>query len=153
VMMSKLLGGVTVEGWGSELRQLRRARRWTQEDLEEYSGLDQSSISQFENEEKRPSMSSIRRLARAFEISDEDLARIVGHLDPEPEASPPATPLSEFLTEIERQLRQIPGVADGLARNKADSPDDYPALLRNTARVVGILAGTLLEPPEEGRGD
>lgn len=129
------------------LGQLRRVRSWTQEDLADRAGVSQSQVSAWEGGRRRPDIDSVRKLARAFEMSQEQFAREIGYIEAEPEGPVPATPLDEFLSEIERRLKQDPALAEHLARNKAENPEDYPALLQNTARVLGILAGSLLEPP------
>lgn len=68
---------------GSRLRALRRERGWRLEDLAERTGLSKAYISRLESGERRPSLSALFGVARAYGVSFSAL------LEPEPEAHGP----------------------------------------------------------------
>lgn len=124
-----------VDGIADELQRLRRARSWTQEDVEEHSGLTQGQISQFESGKKRPSMGSLRRLAKAFGVPVEDLARRAGYLDAVTPERDTARPIDLL---IEEMVAQYPELAAQFAERQHD--DDFPAQVRALAKVLGFTA-------------
>ena len=63
----------------SRLREARAQRGWSQADLAEATGLQQSALSHYENGLRRPSFSNLRRLATALNVSTDHL---VGHAKP-----------------------------------------------------------------------
>ena len=67
---------------GQEIKRLRRVRRWTQEQLEERSGVGQSTISALENgKQDQTSGEYLRRLADAFDVSVNVLLEAAGIMD------------------------------------------------------------------------
>jgi transcriptional regulator with XRE-family HTH domain len=54
-------------GW--RVRQLREAKRWTQEQLAEHADLDRSYIAGIEAGLRNPSIQSIWKVAKAFEVT------------------------------------------------------------------------------------
>lgn len=54
--------------FGRALRNLRKEKKLTQEELSLYSRVDRSYISELENGEKAPSLLTITALARALHI-------------------------------------------------------------------------------------
>ncbi len=54
-------------GW--RIRQLRDAKKWTQERLAEHADLDRSYIAGIEAGLRNPSVQSLWRIARALDIS------------------------------------------------------------------------------------
>lgn len=126
-----------LEGWGAELERLRLARGWTQEELQARSGLGQSSISHYENEEKRPSMESLALLAGAFGMEQEDLARIVGRLTrrAEDDVARSRVPLSVLM---QKMVDQYPELEPQFAE-RANDPD-FDAQIETLAKVLGFTA-------------
>jgi len=56
-----------------KLRELRRERHLTLRDLEAISGVDHSSIGKIENGEHLPNLGTLLKLAKALEVSLDDL--------------------------------------------------------------------------------
>jgi transcriptional regulator with XRE-family HTH domain len=56
-----------VRGFGSSVRQLRDARGWSQEELADHSGLNRSFVGEIERGEVTVSLSTVAKLARAFD--------------------------------------------------------------------------------------
>lgn len=74
---------------GAELRRLRNVRRWSQEELAERAGVDQTQISQWERGKVRPSLEMLQKLAGAFGIEAGAFARQLGYLPSATEAVAP----------------------------------------------------------------
>ncbi len=60
---------------GKRLREIRTAKGWTQEKLEELSGLDRTYISDIERGVRNPSVKSIEKLAKALRVKPAELLR------------------------------------------------------------------------------
>jgi len=58
-----------LQRFGQRVRELRKARGWTQEQLAEAADLHENYISRLETGEQEPGLFTILRLCRAFEIS------------------------------------------------------------------------------------
>ena len=58
---------------GERVRDLRRERGWTQEDLEAKAKVERVFLSRLEGGRQNPSILTIRALARAFKIRSADL--------------------------------------------------------------------------------
>lgn len=54
--------------FGEKVAQLRRERNWTQEDLEEYSGISRTQIGRIERDETNPPWTTLRKLETAFDL-------------------------------------------------------------------------------------
>lgn len=62
-------------------------RDWSQSDLARASGLTRSAISYIlKGKSKSPDDETLRRIAKAFQVSPEEVFRISGSLPPKPEA-------------------------------------------------------------------
>lgn len=57
----------------SNVKQLRSARGWSQEDLADHAGLDRTYISGIERTVRNPTITVIERLAKAFSTKIGDL--------------------------------------------------------------------------------
>jgi transcriptional regulator with XRE-family HTH domain len=66
-----------LKGFGQRVRELRKARGWTQEQLAESADLHENYISRLETGEQEPGLFTILRLCRAFEMS---AGEMLGHL-------------------------------------------------------------------------
>lgn len=58
---------------GSKIRELRKKKRLTQEDLAHKSELDYSYMNQIENGKRNPSIEAIERIAKALGVHVKDL--------------------------------------------------------------------------------
>lgn len=69
-------------GLGAEIKRLRLARGWTQDQLSEVAVVGQSTISALENgRQEQTSLEYLQRLARAFKVSINVLLRAAGIMD------------------------------------------------------------------------
>ena len=59
--------------FGSNVRKLREAKDWTQEQLAEEANLDQTYISGIERGERNATILTIAKIARALKTSASDL--------------------------------------------------------------------------------
>lgn len=57
-----------IRGLASAVRQLRDARGWSQEELADHSGLNRSFVGEIERGEVTVSLSTVAKLAHAFEM-------------------------------------------------------------------------------------
>lgn len=74
--MSKEENGSSINAFGRRLKDFRKRRYWTQEELASKADLTQPEISKIEKGlAKGPTAETIRKLAKALEIGPEDLAR------------------------------------------------------------------------------
>src|SRR6478735_2622173 len=72
----------------NRLKELRRARSWTQQDLSRSSGLTRSYISRLEmGDIALPSSEKLRALAMALGTSTDDLLQAAGYIDSPGDAS------------------------------------------------------------------
>lgn len=58
---------------GKRVKELRLAKGWTQEILEEHSGMDRTYISDIERGVRNPSVKSLEKLAKALRVKVSDL--------------------------------------------------------------------------------
>lgn len=66
--------------FGSWIRSMRKARRWTQEELSARSGISQSFISALETgARKHPGIENLSALAKAFGMPAEEVLKKVGY--------------------------------------------------------------------------
>lgn len=61
---------------GSTLKSVRAQRGWSQEKLAELAGLDRSYVGQIERAVVSPSLSTLEKLAEAFDLPASELIRI-----------------------------------------------------------------------------
>jgi len=90
------MGGVS-----DALKRARKAKRWTQLELAERSGVSQQAISFIENGRNSPSESTIRLLADALGLSVSDL------LHDETETETTLKPDERHLLEMFRHLNPV----------------------------------------------
>jgi transcriptional regulator with XRE-family HTH domain len=64
-----------LQRFGARVRELRRAKGLTQEELAEASGLDRSYVGSLERGERNISLRNIHRLADALEVDPRELLR------------------------------------------------------------------------------
>lgn len=63
----------TQQKLGHKVRELRKEKGWTQEKLEEHSGLDRTYISDIERGVRNPSIKSLEKIAKALKVKVSDL--------------------------------------------------------------------------------
>lgn len=78
------------QSFGRMVWELRKRRRWTQEELAERADLDQSTISAIERDIGQRTTRIVARLAEAFGADAHEWAVLAGLLPP-PKSPPPAT--------------------------------------------------------------
>ncbi|MEN3132960.1 LexA family protein [Bacillus albus] len=54
--------------YGNKLRELRHIEGWTQEDVAKKIGVTKQTYSHYENEKRKPSLSTIRELANVYNV-------------------------------------------------------------------------------------
>lgn len=54
--------------FGEKVAQLKRERKWSQEDLEEISGISRTQIGRIERDETTPTLTTLRKLETAFDL-------------------------------------------------------------------------------------
>lgn len=86
--------------FGEKLKQLRQSRNWSQPELAEAIGIEQSYLSKLENDKSVPSPDMLNRILEAFDI---DLDTLLEGMDE---------------SEIRNQLRSIPQVNGHLQAQK-----------------------------------
>ena len=59
--------------FGERVRELRRARKWTQNDLADRLGLDRTTISKWERQGVRSDIATIDKLANVFDVNTDYL--------------------------------------------------------------------------------
>ena len=86
---------------GQAIRAIREAERLSQKEVAEAAGIDQSYLSMIESDQRRnPGIRIMSRLARALQVSVDELAAFAGYL---PQQQPP-DPLTERALRLFRQL-------------------------------------------------
>src|SRR5687767_5732368 len=83
-----------MSGVGEELKRLRQAKGWTQEQLAVYAGSSQPTVNLVEAGKRNPSAATLEKLARALEVEVVDLF---------PKASASSQPSLNGLLEEERR--------------------------------------------------
>jgi transcriptional regulator with XRE-family HTH domain len=98
------------------LREARLQRGFSQSRLARESGVPQSVVSAYESGSREPSVSALRRLARALAM---DVALVpAGRVAPDPQA-------------MARQLEDVLGLAEAMHLRPRARPLRFPALARS----------------------
>jgi len=66
----------TINLFGENLRNARRVKGYTQSQLAEISGVSRRAIVHYEKHVKRPAVDKVKKLARALDVSDDELLGI-----------------------------------------------------------------------------
>ena len=69
------MSNATWRRFGKRLRELRRARDWSQEEFAYRIGMDVSYLSELETGKKEPCLTRIERIAKGFGISISELMK------------------------------------------------------------------------------
>ncbi len=59
--------------FGKKLKELRKIEGWTQEDVAKKLGVSKQTYSHYENEQRRPSLDTIRELASVYQVNIDDI--------------------------------------------------------------------------------
>ncbi len=110
--------------FGDKLKQLRNERGYTQPQLAELAGIEQSYLSKLENERSVPSGDIFTKLLEVLEIS---LADFMENLDP----------------KSERQLKQIPEVAQHFQAHQLQIISNRKRWLINCSILFVLGFGTV----------
>lgn len=125
---------------GGRIRELRLERGWTQEQLAERVGLKQKQISSYERGANVPSSHTLIRLAKAINVSLDDLAQ----LSPPESAQAPITDLD--LLEKTQQIDRLSDQDRALVRDVMDL-----VVFRSRARHSPTSDGAVLAQEQKGR--
>jgi transcriptional regulator with XRE-family HTH domain len=111
-----------MSGVGEEVKRLRQAKGWTQEQLAVYAGSSQPTVNLLEAGKRNPSAATLEKIARALEVE-------VVNLFPKPQTSQPSL---EDAAQSEALQEALAVLFQGLAR-----------------RGQGIVEQSLREGPSE----
>jgi len=92
---------------GEKIRELRKGKNWTQDELAEKVGIHGRHISRIENDHARPTRKVLKRFAEAFEISVDELIgndKKSGLSLLDPELSAQFRELSKFDLNVEDKI-------------------------------------------------
>lgn len=59
--------------YGKKLRELRKLEGWTQEEVAKRLGVSKQTYSHYENENRRPSLDTIKELAAVYQVNIDDI--------------------------------------------------------------------------------
>lgn len=59
--------------YGKKLRELRKLENWTQEEVAKKLGVSKQTYSHYENENRRPSLDTIKELATVYQVNIDDI--------------------------------------------------------------------------------
>ena len=113
--------------FGEKLKQLRQGRNWSQPELAEAIGIEQSYLSKLENDKSAPSPDMLTRILEAFDI---DLETLLEGMDE---------------SEIRNHLRSIPLINGHLLAQKESAQRKRTRWVIASALlcVLGITTGVL----------
>jgi len=133
-----------MSGVGEEVKRLRRAKGWTQEQLAVYAGSSQPTVNLLEAGKRNPSASTLEKLARALEVEVVDLFPKPPTPQPSLEDAAQSEALQEALAVlfqglarrgqgiVEQSLRE--GPSEALSRELTEYSDEAAALHRIKGR-------------------
>jgi len=133
-----------MSGVGEEVKRLRRAKGWTQEQLAVYAGSSQPTVNLLEAGKRNPSASTLEKLARALEVEVVELFPKPPTPQPSLEDAAQSEALQEALAVlfqglarrgqgiVEQSLRE--GPSEALSRELTEYSDEAAALHRIKGR-------------------
>ena len=80
--------------YGKKLKELRLLENWTQEQVAKKIGVSKQTYSHYENENRKPSLDTIRELAAVYQVDIDEIFATDRTEDPR----------MQFFTEMERDL-------------------------------------------------
>lgn len=114
---------------GERLRQHRDSKRWTQSKLSHLSGVDRSSIANFERGRQRPPLNVLYRLCAALEIEVAAILPLVEEV-----TAQSMTPMKErsIKSNLPRSLfPAIDMLRQGLLQQEAEQEAKHKTLAKN----------------------
>jgi transcriptional regulator with XRE-family HTH domain len=133
-----------MSGVGEEVKRLRQAKGWTQEQLAVYAGSSQPTVNLLEAGKRNPSAATLEKLASALEVEVVDLFPKSQTLQPSLEDAAQSEALQEALAVlfqglarrgqdiVEQSLRE--GPSEALSRELAEYHAETAALFRIKGR-------------------
>lgn len=119
--------------YGTKLRELRKKEGWTQEEVAKKLGVSKQTYSHYENENRKPSLDTIRQLAKIYQV-DIDIIFSEDALSPKEER--------DIAADLERMLSDLES-NEALAFHGEAEDEESKELLRNSLKNSLILAKQL----------
>jgi transcriptional regulator with XRE-family HTH domain len=149
-----------MSGVGEEVKRLRQAKGWTQEQLAVYAGSSQPTVNLLEAGKRNPSASTLEKLARALEVEVVELFPKLETPQPSLEDAAQSEALQEALAVlfqglarrgqgiVEQSLRE--GPSEALTKEVKEYQDEMSALYRIKGRrdIFGRDSDELAEAEE-----
>lgn len=149
-----------MSGVGDEVKRLRQAKGWTQEQLAVYAGSSQPTVNLLEAGKRNPSAATLEKLARALEVEVVDLFPKPQTPQPSLEDAAQSEALQEALAGwfqglarrgqgiVEQSLRE--GPSDALTKEAVEYQNEMGALRRIKGRrdIFGHDSDELAEAEE-----
>ena len=149
-----------MSGVGEEVKRLRQAKGWTQEQLAVYAGSSQPTVNLLEAGKRNPSASTLEKLARALEVEVVQLFPKLQTPQPSLEDAAQSEALQEALAVlfqglarrgqgiVEQSLRE--GPSEALTKEVKAYQDEMSALYRIKGRrdIFGRDSDELAEAEE-----
>jgi len=150
-----------MSGVGAEVKRLRQAKGWTQEQLAVYAGSSQPTVNLLEAGKRNPSAATLEKLARALEVEVVDLFPKPQTPQPSLEDAAQSEALQEALAGwfrglarrgrgiIDQSVRD--GPSEALTKKALEYQDEMRALRRIKGRrdIFGRDSDKLAEAEEE----
>ena len=150
-----------MSGVGEEVKRLRQAKGWTQEQLAVYAGSSQPTVNLLEAGKRNPSAATLEKLARALEVEVVDLFPKPQTPQPSLEDAAQSEALQEALAGwfgglarrgrgiIDQSVRD--GPSEALTKKALEYQDEMRALRRIKGRrdIFGRDSDKLAEAEEE----
>lgn len=150
-----------MSGVGEEVKRLRQAKGWTQEQLAVYAGSSQPTVNLLEAGKRNPSAATLEKLARALEVEVVDLFPKPQTPQPSLEDAAQSAALQEALAVwfqglarrgqgiVEQSLRE--GPSEALTKEAIEYQKEMRALRRIRGRrdIFGRDSDKLAEAEEE----
>jgi transcriptional regulator with XRE-family HTH domain len=149
-----------MSGVGEEVKRLRQAKGWTQEQLAVYAGSSQPTVNLLEAGKRNPSAFTLEKLARALEVEVVELFPKLQTPQPSLEDAAQSEALQEALAVlfqglarrgqgiVEQSLRE--GPSEALTKEVKEYQDEMSALYRIKGRrdIFGRDSDELAEAEE-----
>lgn len=128
-----------VESIGDRVYWHRDQRDWTQEELAHEAGVSATTISHIESGAKQPRMNTIRRLARAFGVSTDELLHGKELVPPKDETPPSPEPSFHDVIE-ERRLSRFAAAIIAAAERWSE---EISSTDMNDSKTLGVIGAAL----------
>lgn len=92
---------------GERIRTLRKNKNWSQEELAHRANITRSFLGEIERSRKNPTITSLRKIAHAFDISLEELFRCIEPHKPHQNNTKDLTGIIEKLYALNEKKQKI----------------------------------------------